>query len=352
MAWLIARLSGHLERHRGRLTEVLALPPAELMAAVAGDHRRLVERELGQFEAELARLGAEQGGVETICRHDRLYPGRLGEVAHAPAVLHVAGGLERFLELVERDPVAIVGSRRPSAYGTEVATSLGRDLAVSGLTVISGMALGIDSAAHSGALSAGEARTVAVLPRGADRPYPPAKRALYREILRSGVAVSELPPGAGVRRWSFPARNRIIAGLANATVVVEAGARSGALFTAAIAHDMGRAIGAVPGRVTSPTAAGSNDLIARRRAFVVRGAQDVLDAIYGAGTAKAKRPRRGGAIPRHLRGLLAAVGDGLDTAGALGGAGMALEEALVGLAELELHGHVRRGAGGRYVVVA
>jgi DNA processing protein len=351
-AWLITRLSGNLDRHRSRLTGVLALEPDDLIDGVAGDQHELVRGELERFEPDAARERAERAGIEAICRHDNRYPKQLEWVPYAPSVLHVAGGLDLFLELVADEPVAIVGSRRPSGYGIEVARSLGRGLAASGLTVISGLALGIDAAAHAGALDAGGG-TVAVLPRGVERAYPPAKRALYREIVATGAAVSELPPGSGARRWTFPARNRIIAGLSAMTVVVEAGERSGSLVTASVARDMRRAIGAVPGRVTSPQAAGTNELLHRGRALVVRDAQDVLDAIFGAGAQIAPpRRRRGAGVPDHLRALLDDVGNGRDTAGALAAAGTALEEALAGLAELELGGHVRREAGGRYVVVA
>ena len=204
-----------------------------------------------------------------------------------PAVLHVAGGLERLLELVAADPVAIVGSRRASPYGLDVARSLGRGLAFSGITIVSGMALGIDSAAHAGALDAGRP-TVAVLPASADRPYPAGKRLLHRRIVATGAAVSELGPGPGVRRWMFPARNRIIAALAAMTVVVEAGERSGALLTAGLARRLDLPVGAVPGRVTTPQAAGPNALLAGG-AGVVRGPQDVLDHLFGAGARAAGR---------------------------------------------------------------
>src|SRR5205823_14183003 len=130
--------------------------------------------------------------------------------------LHVAGSLERFMALAAQDPVALVGSRRPSSYGLEVARSLGRDLACAGLTVVSGMALGIDAAAHAGALDAGRP-TIAVLPGPADRPYPRQKRRLHQKIVEQGAAVSELASPGDLRRWMFPARNRLIAALAAMT---------------------------------------------------------------------------------------------------------------------------------------
>ena len=214
---------------------MLELDDDELIAALGGRQRDRLRDELASSwistRCARARIAA---GLETICACDPAYPPALRALAAPPAVLHVAGGLERLLELADSDPVALVGSRRASPYGLEVARSLGRGLASAGLPVVSGMALGIDSAAHAGALEAG-APTVAVLPGSADRPYPAGKRALHRRIVAGGAAVSELGPGTSVRRWMFLARNRIIAALAAMTVVVEAGERSGALVTARVA---------------------------------------------------------------------------------------------------------------------
>ena len=262
-------------------------------------------------------------------------------------LLYVAGGFERLARLTDEDPVAIVGARKASPYGLDVAGSLGRDLAVAGLTVVSGMAHGIDSAAHAGALEAG-CPTVAVLPGPADRPYPAGKRALYRRIIATGAAVSEIASGTGVRRWMFPARNRIIAGLAAMTVVVEAGERSGSLVTARLARGIGRPVGAVPGRVTTPQAAGPNGLLATG-ACVVRGPQDVLDHLFGAGERIARDLGRL-PVPVELRPLLQAISEGRETRDALARAGFAPDQGLAALAELELDGYVKRGAGGRYRV--
>jgi DNA processing protein len=210
------------------------------------------------------------------------------------------------------------------------------------------MALGVDSAAHAGALEVG-GPTAAVLPGGADRPYPPGKRALYRRIRAEGAVVSELPAGAPVSRWSFQARNRIIAALSALTVVVEGRERSGALITARHARELGRAIGAVPGRISSPLAAGPNALLADGAA-VIRGPQDVLDAVFGAGVRSAGDAARQ-ALDPQLIPVLQAVGDGHDTIAALARAGVAPDQGLAALSALELAGYVRRGAGGRYEVV-
>ena len=348
-AWLLSRLAGHLDVVRARIDEVLGLDERQLIEAVAGDEAGALTRELEGFDAGAARELARRCGVEAVCRCDRRYPQQLRALASAPSVLHVAGGLERFLDLAHAESVALVGARRASPYGREMARSLGRSLASTGVTIISGMALGADAAAHEGALAAPGA-TIAVLPGGAERPYPPASRALYRRILGTGAAVSELPPATAARRWMFPARNRIIAALAAMTVVVEAGERSGALITARVAKGLGRPTGAVPGRVTTPTAAGSNRLLADG-APVVRDAQDVLDELFGAGTRTAARRHRRQLTP-ELEAVLAAVAAGDDTPSALERAGFAVADALAALAELELAGYLRRDAGGRFVVSA
>ncbi len=348
-SWLVSRLAGHLDKVRARIDQVLALDDDELIVAVGGREKAHLEREFEAVDLDEVRSRARAAGLDTVCACDPAYPPALRALAGPPAVLHVDGGLERLTYLMAEDPVALVGSRRASAYGLEVARSLGRGLAVAGVTVVSGMAHGIDSAAHAGALDAGMP-TVAVLPGSADRPYPAGKRALHRRIVAGGVAMSEIAPGASVRRWMFPARNRIIAALAAMTVVVEAGERSGALVTARLARGIGRPVGAVPGRVTTPQAAGSNALLASGGAFAVRGPQDVLDHVFGAGERIGREPRRPQA-PAELRPLLAAIAEGHETAAALARAGFEPDKGLAALAALELEGFVRRVAGGRFQVI-
>jgi DNA processing protein len=238
-----------------------------------------------------------------------------------------------------------VGTRRASADGLEVASALGRGLTAAGVTVVSGMALGVDSAAHAGAV-ARTGRTVAVLAGGADVPYPPTKARLYGRIVESGCVLGELPPGFVAMRWCFPARNRIIAALAHMTVVVEAARRSGSLITAEIAIDLGREVGAVPGPVTAWRAAGTNALL-RDGATLIRDTSDVLDVAVGV---ERHEPALLHLEPR-LRDLLRAVADGRDTLAALTHAPAQVAPTLAALTELELLGHLRRGAGGRYVVI-
>jgi DNA processing protein len=346
-AWLLGRLSSRLERERSRIEQLLALDNEALLAAVGGREAATLRRHLDRLEVDQVHARVRAAGLETICGCDPAYPAGLRALASPPAVLHVAGGLKRLLGLIAKDAVAIVGSRRPTTYGLEVAHSLGRGLGSAGITVVSGMAFGIDSAGHTGALEAG-VPTVAVLPASADRPYPAAKRGLYRRILVRGAAVSELGPGAGVWRWMFPARNRIIAALSAMTVVVEAGERSGALVTARLAREIGRPVGAVPGRVGGAQAAGPNDLLAAG-ACVVRGPEDVLDHVFGAGLRRPPELRR--QAPAEFRPLLDAIAEGYDTAAALARAGFGVEHGLAALAALELGGYVRRSAGGRFSVV-
>ena len=178
------------------------------------------------------------------------------------------------LELLARPAVAVVGARACSGYGSSVARSLARDLAAAGLVVVSGLARGIDAEAHRGALEAG-GTTVAVLGCGIDRDYPAAHRELARRIAETGLIVSEYAPGVEPAPWRFPARNRIVAGLSSATVVVEARERSGALITADLALEEGREVFAVPGEITSSLSAGSNDLLKLGASPLTRAA-DVL----------------------------------------------------------------------------
>jgi DNA processing protein len=347
-SWLLAALGGHLERTGSRLAELLELDDEELISAVGGRHRPHLQARLGDLDPQAARDQAAQAGLELICRCDHDYPPLLWALPSPPAVLHVAGGLDRFTALAQAETVAIVGTRRASSYGLDVARTLARGIAASGVTVLSGMAFGIDSAAHEGALSAGGA-TIAILPGGAERAHPASQRSLHRRITASGCAVSELPPGAKVWRWMFPARNRLIAGLAGMTLVVEAGHESGALITSRWAETLGRPIGAVPGRVTSPQAAGPNRLL-KQGAVPITSAQDVLDVLYGAGVRRASRDWRPEPEP-ELRRWLRAIADGHNTPAALANQGLAPERCLEVLSALELSGHIRRQLGGRFAVM-
>ena len=219
----------------------------------------------------LARL--REAGVGWIGRSEPDFPPLLHAIHDPPAGLFVRGGADPVL--LRRATVAVVGARSCSAYGTQVARMLGRELAGAGLVVVSGLARGVDGEAHRGALEAGGA-TVAVLGCGIDRDYPAAHRELAARIRATGLAVSEYAPGVEPAPWRFPARNRVIAGLSAATVVVEARERSGALITADLALEEGREVFAVPGEITSALSAGTNDLL-KLGASPLTTAADVLD---------------------------------------------------------------------------
>lgn len=346
-AWLIGRLGGHLERQRGRSHELLTLPDTVLLAAVGGRETRPLAEELLAFDPAGARGAAAQAGLETVCRCSAAYPAQLRELPAPPAVLHVAGGAERLRTLARGDLVAVVGSRRVSEHGRQVAVALGRGLAASGVGVLSGLAFGIDGSAHEGACSVG-GPAVAVLPGGADRPYPAAHRRLRQSVIGCGVVLSELPPGTRPWRWSFMARNRILAALAGVTVVVEAGETSGALLTAASAQALGRIVAAVPGQVTLASARGSNALLASGARFV-RGTEDVLD-LLGLEHTEPVKDQRGDPTPAQ-QALLERIAAGDGALAGLAGVGQSPQELMALLAELELDGRVSRGAGGRYTMI-
>jgi DNA processing protein len=347
--WLLAVLSGHLDRVRAEICELLELDDHELIRAVGGRRRRELERQFGRRRHEASNPRAPGPEIQAICRCNPDYPARVKMLASPPAVLHVAGHLDCLLGAEGTESVALVGSRRASPYGMEIAHALARGLAVAGVPVISGMALGIDSAAHRGAL-AGRGPTLAVLPGPAGHAYPRANRVLHRQLTQAGAAVSELPAGTRVRSWMYTARNRIIAGLASMTVVVEAGERSGALLTAGVARALGRPVGGVPGRVTSVQAVGPNRLI-RDGAHLVSDAQDVLDVLFEAGSRTVPADVRPEFSP-ELVGLLEAIGEGDDTPAALSRRGLLPEQGLAALAALELGGYIRREPGGRFAVVS
>ncbi len=227
------------------------------------------------FEADryLAALAAQ--GVRWLARGDTDFPSLLAAIHDPPPGLFARGSAE--LAVLGKAAVAVVGARACSGYGAHVARLLGRELASAGLVVVSGLARGVDGEAHRGALEAGGV-TVAVLGCGVDRDYPAAHRELARRIGERGLIVSEYAPGVEPAPWRFPARNRIIAGLTSATVIVEARERSGALITADFALDEGREVFSVPGEITSSLAAGTNRLL-RAGATPLTSPDDVLEAL-------------------------------------------------------------------------
>ncbi len=282
-AHLLVALAPHLERtcstHRSRaVRELLGLPSRTLAETVAPKEAAGILASLEELgEAELAESLAA-AGCWALCRCEKGFPASLLEASDAPWALFGRGDPALLRDLDPADAVAIVGARHTTSYGREVARELGRELAHAGLVVISGMAFGVDGCAHRGALEAG--RTIAVLATGPDVVYPANQGALWRQIVERGAVVSEMPPGTVAWRWSFPARNRIVAALAGSTVVVEAAERSGSLITAEMARQMGRELGAVPGPVNSKVSAGPNRLLAEG-ARVIRSAADLPAARRG-----------------------------------------------------------------------
>jgi DNA processing protein len=388
-SWLLGALNGRLE-YRGRdperLVSLLELTDEQLISAIGGDERAtLLERYAqpatstsGEAEtatprateiptlhaSETSTLSATQTlasgvkvGVERVCRHDPRYPRALKQGAGAPRMLHVAGGgIGRLTQLLDQPAVAIVGTRRASDYGMEVAHGLARGLAASGITVLSGLAEGIPAAAHAGALEA-SGPTLTVMPGGVDVCHPAAWRALYRQILSAGCAVAELPCGSTPRSWCHVARARIVAALVQMVIVVEAGERPAELLPARLAAASGAIVAAVPGRVSAPAAQGPHRLL-REGAQLVCDPQDALDALYGVGTRPAPAAHSALApnseLAPDLRAVLDQVSAGRDTVAKLtaGGesTGASMQGTLVALAKLEIGGALVRGDGGRYVV--
>jgi DNA processing protein len=345
--WLLERLAGHLDPVRERIGELLELADGELVAAVGGERRRRIDDELARHDPDELAERAARAGLEVVCRCDPAYPAALLDLPAPPAVLHVAGTVDRLATMLGEPAVAVVGSRRPSSYGLDTTRRLASGLARAGLTVVSGMALGIDAAAHHAALGS-DGATIAVLPGGADVAYPARHQRLHARIREVGVGVSELGPGVAPRRWMFPARNRIIAALSELTVLVQGRERSGALLTTEWAARLGRGLGAVPGQAMAPLSAGPHRLL-RDGATLIASAQDVLDVLYGVGAVLvAQRPAA--RLQPGAAALLEAIAEGEEGQAAFARAGLETESGLAALARLELDGLLRRGPGGRYLV--
>jgi DNA processing protein len=347
VAMLAARIAGMLARPRDSVAGLLGLPETELAQALAGKRAGPVLDLLAARDLVAERHTFETAGVAAVCRHSPAYPPLLAELADAPAVLFVAGRAEALARVRDEPAVAIVGTRNPSPYGREVAHGLGRGLAAAGVPVVSGLALGIDATAHRGCLEAGGV-PLAVLACGPDVAYPRRHRGLHREVAERGAVVAELPPGVHPFRWSFPARNRIMAGLAQMTIVVEAADPSGSLITSDFARELGRTVAAVPGHVTSRVARGTNNLL-RDGAVPITSAEDVLDELFGVGvrrappeTAPATEPADAG-----LARVLHAAEGSTSVAAIAAHAGVEVGEARAALGRLEADGYLaRRDLGG------
>jgi len=295
------------------------------------------------LQLDAARVAALRDSVITLADPD--YPPLLREIIDPPLALHVRGDRS----LLAKPSVAIVGSRRASPYAINVARQLGNDLARSGLVIVSGLARGVDAAAHESALDA-SLPTIAVLGTGIDVTYPRTNRALYKRIIDHGLLLTEFAPGTPPLALNFPIRNRVISGLTLGTIIVEATSRSGSLITARTAAEQNREVFAVPGSIYSAGTEGTHRLI-QYGAKLVHDANDVLEELPGD---LQLAPRAAPAEPESpLREVLAAFtrdeGTALEqVASRLGRAPAALAEPLL---QLELDGWLRALPGARYVRV-
>lgn len=298
-------------------------------------------------DIEAALDWATLPGNHILTLADGDYPQALLEIADPPVVLYLKGRVE----LLNRPALAIVGSRNPTPQGVANAANFAATLTGAGLTIVSGMALGIDAAAHRGALDGG-GLTVAVIGTGADRVYPARNRDLAQAISDQGAIVSEFPLGTAALAANFPRRNRLIAGLSQGCLVVEAAARSGSLITARLAADAGREVFAIPGSIHSPLSKGCHQLI-KQGAKLVESAQDILEELRWP-VAPATGETGSAAAESHpaepeADSLLAMLGHDPCTLDTLADrAGLTPDALLAMLLQLELEGRVTSLPGGRY----
>lgn len=288
----------------------------------------------------------ENQDIQVLTWDDQDYPDRLREIDQSPPVLYVRGQLSQ----EDFPSIAIVGTRRITQYGRQVARELASELARTGFTVVSGLARGVDAVAHEAALEAG-GRSIAVLGSGVDVIYPPENRRLAEQMIANGAVVSDYPPGTQPEAMNFPPRNRIISALAHAVVVVEAGEKSGALITAAFAADQGREVFAVPGYLYAPSSLGPNRLI-QQGAHIFLGVQDLLATMnFGefAQRVKSRTVLPADATEATLFALLGHEPLHIDELRAQ--SGMAVETVSAALTMMELKGLVRQVGSMRYVAV-
>ena len=335
-----------LDRY-GEPGEILAARK-ETLAEVPGVTPRLLRRLTDPKLRELAAAEIDQAdrrSVRILIRDDPEFPGILAQLPDPPPLLYMRGDLRD-----SDDPaVAVVGSRRATPYGLEMARLLAFEIAGAGVTIVSGLARGIDEAAHRGALEAG-GRTLAFLGSGIDRIYPRESVRLAERISMSGAILSEFPLGTAPLSGNFPVRNRLISGVARGTLVVEAAARSGSLITARLALEQGRDVFAVPGNATTENALGPNLLIQQGAKLVMRG-RDVLEEIPGVALPpEAETAASGPDVTeeeeRILRHLSPADPVTLDFLAAA--TGMEAGPLLAALLKLEVHDWVRQLPGGRF----
>lgn len=323
--------------------EAVLAASSRSLAAVAGPDAatRLARRDPERSEATRAWLS--DPAHRLVCWDDGAYPRTLLELPDPPPVLFAIGRIE----LLARTSIAIVGSRQATAQGADDARAFAHTLAEAGLTVVSGLAHGIDAAAHRGALGT-DASTIAVMGTGPDRVYPASQRDLAHAIAERGLIVTQFAPGTPPLKGNFPQRNRIISGLAQGVLVVEAAPMSGSLITARLAAEQGRDVFAIPGSIHSPLSKGPHKLI-RDGAKLVETAQDVL-AELGRPAGHGGRPEAGSPESDAVRArLLDAMGRGpVDLDRLVARTGLSSEAIAAALVHLELDGRVAALPGGRW----
>ena len=332
--------------HAVALSLMFDLPRAGLTARLQAEDPELAERAgIRLAEARALRTRAAAAGIGALAWDDPRFPAALLAIPDCPPLLWYRGDLSALTQ----PAVAIVGSRAATAVALATAARLGEDLAARGVTVVSGLARGVDSSAHRGALRAG--RTIAVLGSGADYIYPREHTALAASIAVSGLVLSEYPPGTPPNAFHFPQRNRLISGLSRAVVVIEASEKSGSLITAGCALEQGRDVMAVPGNVLSGRNRGGHALI-RDGSTIVEGADDILAELGLAPPAPGAGSSVSGAQSAVSSDPLLRVmeeGQAYDIDALTAISGLDGVRLLPRLLDLELEGRVRRADGGRFM---
>jgi DNA processing protein len=336
-----------LIQHFGDLEDAWKAAPGDL--AQAGLGRKVIERILqARAEVDLGKIWEriEAQGIKILTWQDESYPARLREIDQPPPVLYIRG------EYLADDlfAVAIVGTRRVTAYGRQITEELSSFLAANGITVISGLARGVDAVAHQSTLKAG-GRTIAVLGSGVDKIYPPEHRGLAAQMMERGAIISDYAPGTPPDASNFPPRNRIISGLSLAVVVVEAGETSGALITAEFAAEQGREVFAVPGSILAPQSKGTNKLI-QRGALPLLSVNDLMQALDLTHIGEQKAVRK--TIPADetdARVMNVLSNEPLHVDEIRNQTELPIEKVSATLALMELKGMVRQVGGMNYVAV-
>ena len=345
--------------------QIFAAGRSALSSVIGGEAADLLLAPARQESIDSALAWATEPGNRILTLADAAYPRALLDIVDPPVLLYVKGDPA----MLQRPAIAIVGARSATAQGEANAEAFARALSEHGLTVVSGLALGIDAAAHRGALAAGEGGTVAVIGTGADRIYPAGNAAIARDIAAHGAIISELPLGTNALRHNFPRRNRIIAGLTQGVLVVEAALNSGSLISARLAAESGREVFAIPGSIHSPLSRGCHRLI-REGAKLVETAEDILEELRGRlgwqAASPAPRPtgrrraaRRDALPAAPQQPALAVDDDAARVLQAMGHdpadievlaprCGLTVDALYAILLALELDGHIARLPGGRF----